>query len=86
MSFHLDFLVPEYEVVQLHVRERLHRRDVSAGRHIHTKAFGEDINLWMHPTDSILAGRHTPIYYAKQSSSKPQGVEYRRQYGVRTYF
>ncbi|XP_034948143.1 venom metalloproteinase 3-like [Chelonus insularis] len=52
---------PEYEIVPIHT-SRLQKRDLSGGTHIQLRAFGNNIKLWLNPTDGILAGDKTPVY------------------------
>ena len=79
------FLVPEYEIVTIQLSDRLHKRALPSGSRLHMRAFGEDVNLWLHPGDSILAGVDTPVYYAKRLLSNTERVTYRREDGVSIY-
>ena len=76
------FLVPNYEIVKIQLSNRLHKRELSSGSHLRMRAFGENINLWLHPRDSILVGDNTPVYYGQYSPHQPEGVQYIRKDGV----
>ncbi|XP_034948288.1 venom metalloproteinase 3-like [Chelonus insularis] len=52
--------VPEYDIVPIHP-SRIQKRDADQKTHIHMKAFGEHIKLWLNPVDGVLASIETPV-------------------------
>ncbi|XP_011302463.1 venom metalloproteinase 2 [Fopius arisanus] len=63
--------VPEYEITSIHW-PRVERRSADGSTGIYLKAFGADIELWLKPTDSVLAGYDTPVYLLKSGDSAPK--------------
>ncbi|XP_063994920.1 A disintegrin and metalloproteinase with thrombospondin motifs like isoform X2 [Diachasmimorpha longicaudata] len=68
--------VQKYEIVPIHW-PRLQRRGADAGTGIRMKAFGEDIKLWLSPTEGTLVGHDTPVYSLEQRTSGPHFLRHK---------
>ena len=43
---------------------------------LQTRSFGQDIQLYLEPTDGVLAGNDTKVFTAKSDYSAPMGIKY----------
>ncbi|XP_043275204.1 uncharacterized protein [Venturia canescens] len=72
----------EHELVNIELPKNIHKRSTPgnkwANTRIRIRAFGKDINMWLHPRDSLFASVNTPVYYADEDSYAPEGVAYHR--------
>lgn len=72
----LCFPVPDYDVVRV-----AHTFKNSTGNSLKTvklKPFGNDIELYLHPVESIFAETNLPVYCAHSDSSKPFGINFKK--------
>lgn len=56
--------------------------DLDAGSEVKLTAFSEDLNMYLYPTEGILAGRNTPVWTAMSDPKSPEGVKYNKVPGV----
>ncbi|KYN38971.1 A disintegrin and metalloproteinase with thrombospondin motifs 1 [Trachymyrmex septentrionalis] len=71
-------LVPEYEVVPV-----LHRmsKDEEMKENINElkiKVFNDDVNLYLNPTEGILASKNTPVWTVSSNPEAPEGLQYKQ--------
>lgn len=69
-------LVPDYEVVPvLHRRKK--QENSEGDQEIKLKAFNEDVNLYLNPTEGILARKDMPVWTVSSDSNSPEGLLYK---------
>lgn len=51
---------------------------------LNLKVFNDDVRLYLHPPDSILATKDTPVWIASSVPEAPEGVQYKQVSGVRS--
>lgn len=47
-------------------------------------AFKEDVNLYLNPTEGILARKDLPVWTVSSDSESPEGLSYKQVPGVRS--
>jgi len=50
---------------------------------VKVKTFNEDIELYLNPTEGILAGKNTPVWTVKSNPQAPEGLQYEQVPWVR---
>ncbi|XP_043275190.1 venom metalloproteinase 2-like [Venturia canescens] len=68
-----------HELVSLEITELRKQQEedesLPAGKRVHIRAFGSDVDLWLHPKDSILVTENTPIYVSRYSEYLPGNAD-----------
>ncbi|XP_032668305.1 venom metalloproteinase 3-like isoform X2 [Odontomachus brunneus] len=68
-------LVPEYEIVP--VKHRLAKNsDSEEGSEITLAAFRENLEMYLHPTEGMLASNNTPVWTVTSDPKSPEGMRY----------
>ncbi|XP_067215400.1 A disintegrin and metalloproteinase with thrombospondin motifs like isoform X2 [Linepithema humile] len=75
-------LVPEYEVVPVLHRSKKQTDSEDDASEIKFKAFKEDINLYLNPTEGILASKETPVWTVSSDLESPEGLLYKQVPGA----
>ncbi|EFN75612.1 A disintegrin and metalloproteinase with thrombospondin motifs 16 [Harpegnathos saltator] len=71
------FSVPEYEVVPV-LHRLTNEEDPNEGSEVKLSAFRENLELYLHPTEGILASRNTPVWTVKSDPRSPEGMKYNK--------
>ncbi|KAH0954743.1 hypothetical protein HN011_007969 [Eciton burchellii] len=69
-------LVPEYEVVPVLHRTKRQENSKADASEVKVNTFNENIELYLNPTEGILAGKNTPVWTVKSNPKAPEGLQY----------
>lgn len=56
--------------------------DAERGPEVTLTAFREDLKMYLHPTEGILAGINTPVWTVMSDPQSPEGMRYNQIPGV----
>ncbi|XP_012224732.1 A disintegrin and metalloproteinase with thrombospondin motifs like [Linepithema humile] len=75
-------LVPEYEVVPVLHRLKKQTDSKDDTSEIKLKAFEEDMNIYLNPTEGSLATTRTPVWTVSSDTESPEGLLYKQVPGA----
>lgn len=73
-------LVPKYEVVP--VLHRTKEEELNVVSEVKLTAFRKNLNVYLYPTEGILAGKNTPVWTVTSDPQSPEGVKYNKVPGA----
>ncbi|KAL6256855.1 hypothetical protein P5V15_011790 [Pogonomyrmex californicus] len=71
-------LVPEYEVVPVLHRTAKTDDSEESGSEIKLNAFNKDVQMYLYPTEGILASKSTPVWTVSSDSEATEGLRYKQ--------
>ncbi|KYN19029.1 A disintegrin and metalloproteinase with thrombospondin motifs 1 [Trachymyrmex cornetzi] len=71
-------LVPEYEVVPVLHRMSKNEEMKENITELKIKVFNDDVNLYLNPTEGILANKNTPVWTVSSNPEAPEGLQYKQ--------
>ncbi|KAG5346299.1 VMP03 metalloproteinase, partial [Acromyrmex charruanus] len=71
-------LVPEYEVVPVLHRISKNEEMKENINELKIKVFNDDVNLYLNPTEGILASKNTPVWTVSSNPEAPEGLQYKQ--------
>ncbi|KAG5323420.1 VMP03 metalloproteinase, partial [Pseudoatta argentina] len=71
-------LVPEYEVVPVMHRISKNEEMKENINELKIKVFNDDVNLYLNPTEGILASKNTPVWTVSSNPEAPEGLQYKQ--------